>query len=90
MIGIDPSGKSTEAIITEDEYSQRLESVMSTYIDSALPVLNRWDASSSGWMVRTFVIGVGINAEAGVGSVKVGAFPRFRLAFTNSKDPTLP
>jgi hypothetical protein len=95
VIGVDENGNPTEVMIGEADYSERLEQLMSSYIDSTLPVLNRSVASPkepspSDWMIRTVTLGVGINAEIGVGSAKVGAFPRFRLIFTNSKDPTVP
>ena len=42
------------------------------------------------WMLRTAVIGLGVNTEVGIGPFKVAALPKFRVAFTNSTDPSLP
>ena len=89
MIGIDANGNPAQAFAPESEYSKRLIAVASSVQDSTLPVLNQLEGHSA-WILRNISIGIGVNAEIGIGPFKIGAFPRFRMVFTNSSEPSLP
>ena len=90
VIGVDQNGNPTQVMVSEKDYTDRLTTLISSVQDSALPVLNRREVHKP-WMLRTLVFGIGVNAEVGVGPlIKVGAYPRTRLVFSNSTDPTLP
>ncbi len=90
MISYDQDGNAVQVMVSEGEYSEHVTQMISSVQDSAAPVLSK-TASSPSWMLRTIVVGTGVNMEIGVDPiVKVGVYPRFRMVFSNSTDPTLP
>src|SRR4051812_4624307 len=89
VIGFNEKGEPAQILILEKEYTKRFTALTQSVQDSAVPVLDKHE-SRSAWMLRTLSFGIGMNAEIGIGPFKVGAFPRMRLIFTNSSEPTLP
>ena len=89
VIGLDSRGVAAQVFVPKSEYVKRMMAYTSSVQDSLLPVLNRHDPGSE-WALRTVIFGAGVNAEVGIGPFRVGAFPRFRMIFSNSKDPSLP
>lgn len=90
VIGYDKNGQLEQVMVPEKEFSARLQTLVTTSNDSVLPVLSKSDKDDGGWMIRTFAMGVGINASVGIGAWTVGAVPKSRMIFTNSSSPTLP
>lgn len=89
LVGLDEKDNPAEAVLSRKDYADKVGKALATVQESSVPVLESRNASS-GFMLRTLVIGIGVSAEAGIGPFKVGAVPRFRVAFTNSSDPSLP
>jgi hypothetical protein len=90
VVGMDDAGEVLEATVPVPKYVERLRGAVGSVRESTLPVLAR-HAGGPGWRLRTMVVGLGVNAEIGIGPIlKVGATPRFRLAFSNSTDPVMP
>lgn len=90
ILGLDDAGNPVEVKLTAQEYAERLQASMLTVQDSTAAALAS-RAPTPGWMLRTAIVGVGVGVEVGVGPIwKIKAIPRFRLAFSNSKDPVLP
>ncbi len=89
LLGLDDNKNPIEVLVSKPEYSRRIGLALTAAQDSAIPALNR-RTFGGGWGLRTLVLGIGVSAEVGLGPFKVGAVPRFRVAFTNSTDPSLP
>jgi hypothetical protein len=90
VLGIDENGTQFEERVSPTELADRLKATM-TALQGAMASALANQGASSGWMLRTAVAGVGASAEVGVGPVlKLKAVPRFRMVFSNSKDPALP
>jgi hypothetical protein len=88
-IAFDADGNPTQVLVPHKEYSKRLMALTSTVQDTAIPVLTQHEGRAR-WGVRTLSFGIGVNAQIGVGPFSVGAYPRVRLIFSNSTDPTMP
>lgn len=90
LISLDKNGKSIEALITQDEYSQKVAASISAIQNSLLPVLGKREESTSEsatlrgpWLLKRIVVGTGISLEVGVGSVaRLAIFPRFQMIFS--------
>jgi hypothetical protein len=95
LIGQDENGEAIEIPMAKGEYMKRLRTVSASVVDSAIPALAQASsavaAKAPKWMLRTFVVGVGVGLEAGLGPIiKIKAVPRFKLVFADSVDPILP
>lgn len=91
MLGIAEDGSPVEVLVPESTYKEKLTQAVISLQDSSLNALQSKNTASSGWMLRTAVVGLGVKIELGLGPiVKFGILPRFRLAFTNSKEPSVP
>lgn len=96
MIGLDSQGQSVQLWVSEAEYTEKINRTVTNVQDSITPTLARIEststrAQSSPWMLRTLLVGTGVNMEIGVDPiVKVGVFPRFRMVFSNSTEPPMP
>lgn len=88
-LGFDDKGQAQQVIVPASEYQGRFQALVTHFTDSALPVLEAQEQNNQ-FSVRTFVLGIGVNAEIGVGSLKVGAFPKVRLIYSNSQKPSYP
>ncbi|MBI3543662.1 MAG: hypothetical protein HY075_10360 [Deltaproteobacteria bacterium] len=89
LVGLDDNGNPTQVIIGKKDYSKNLGLAVNAVQDSAIPAVSR-RSQSQPWLLRTIVLGLGVNTEIGIGAYKVGALPKFRVALSNSTDPTLP
>lgn len=90
MLGIDKDGSPVEVMISEEKYKDNLKLGIASVIKSGLPVLEKKVESGKGWMLRSAVIGLGVNLEVGFGKLKYGFLPRFRVGFSNAKEPSIP
>jgi len=91
MVGIAEDGSPIEVLVPVSSYQQKLTQAVVSVQQSTLPVLEQKTQSSMGWMLRTAVVGLGVKLEVGLGPlVKFGILPRFRLAFTNNREPSVP
>lgn len=89
ILELDENGNPTQKLAPKEEYSRRFEALAKSVHDSALPVLVDHDQNHKA-RLRTLVIGVGAEADVGIGPFKIGAYPRFRMLFCNSRDITVP
>ncbi|MBI3556952.1 MAG: hypothetical protein HY074_11870 [Deltaproteobacteria bacterium] len=89
LIGLDDDKNPVEVLVSKADYAKRMGTAVTAVQDSALPALNR-RALGGDWLLRTLVVGIGVNAEIGIGPYKASALPKFRVVFSNSTDPTLP
>ena len=91
MVGQADDGSTIEVAIPESEYSERLKGAISGVEKSTLVALSRKSEESKPWMLRSVVVGLGLNMEVKLGPlIKFGALPRFRLGFSNAKEPSIP
>lgn len=90
VITQDANGKPTVVEVSAKEYSLRYKSTVSTMNDSLMEALNFSAYKNQKWHLRTISVGIAVNMEFGVGTMKVGAVPKSRLIFTNSTNPSLP
>ncbi len=90
VVTLDESGIPVESSVSHEEYASAFQTTLGAVHDSVMKALSR-QHSSSKWRLSTVVVGVGVGASVGLGSViNLKAAPRFRVAFSNSKDPVLP
>jgi hypothetical protein len=90
MVGLDDDGNVVELKMNGKDYTEQLGAVVTAMHDSASEALMA-RSTRKGWSLRTFVLGVGVGFEVGLGPIiKMKATPKFRLAFTNQKEPALP
>lgn len=93
-IAFDSQGNPTQVMLPEKEVQKRMGASLSVVADSALTAFQESDRSHFAHreplLLRTVAVGVGVQAEIGLGPYKIGATPHFRLMFTNSKEPPLP
>lgn len=89
VIGLDKDGNPAQILVPKDEYKNRLQAVTESLNDSTLLVLSRKEQSGK-WKLTTLVVGFGVNTQIGIGPFQVGAFPRMRLVYSCSENPTLP
>lgn len=96
-IGHGEQAQFAQAFIPAEEYPTRLTAATHAAQESTLQHLEKEEHSafenedqSPGWYLRTVSVGVGCNATIGIGPIQVGAFPEFRMIFTNSSLPYMP
>ncbi len=90
MVGIDKNGTEIEILVPKSKYQENLKKAVFAVQASALPILQKKSEKSSGWLLRTAVFGLGVNPEVGIGELKWGFLPRFRIGFSNAKEPSVP
>jgi hypothetical protein len=89
MVGLDKSGKATEAFLNESKYTEHMTEALITIEESVLPELAK-TRDGGEWKLRTAVVGFGVKAETGIGPFKVAFKPRMRAAFANGTKPPIP
>lgn len=102
IMSYDKDGNPTQVMVAEGEYSGQVTEMISATQDSAAPIFSRQNRAMTeglsrdsvtmpAWMLRTVIVGTGVSMEIGVDPIwKVGVYPRFRMVFSNSIDPTIP
>ncbi len=91
MLGQTADGKVVEAAIPEGLYTKRLQGAIHHVEASTLKALSTKKEESKHFMLRSVVVGLGVNMEIKAGPViKFGALPRFRVGFSNAKEPSIP
>lgn len=93
VIGLDKNGNPGHVAVPESEYVERTTQVAEAFQDSALLALEKGSSDSQDepqWMLRTLVVGVGVNMDIGVNDLTVGVAPRFRMVFTNGTNTPIP
>ena len=90
MVGLDKDGVPVEVVVPDAEYKSNLKKAIASVQTSALPVLQKKSEIYTGWMLRSAVFGLGVNIELGLGEIKFGILPRFRIGFSNAKEPSIP
>jgi hypothetical protein len=88
IVGLDDEGNEVTYLQSEDAYVARMRAAATAVGESIVPSLESLPAR---WMLRTTVVGIGVGVQVGVGPViQLKATPRFRLVYSNSKDPVIP
>lgn len=90
LVGLNNKGEAVEMEVQEKKYQENLRKAIVGVELSALPTLQKKSESSKGWMLRSAVLGIGVNLEIGLGEAKFGVLPRFRMGFSNAKEPSMP
>lgn len=90
MVGLNDKGESVEVEVQEKKYQENLKKAIIGVELSALPTLYKKSESSKGWILRSAVLGLAVNMEVGLGEAKFGILPRFRVGFSNAKEPSMP
>lgn len=91
MLGQTADGKVIETSVPEGIYTDRLKTAISNVEISTLRALKQRKEDAKPFMLRSVVVGLGVNMELKVGPViRFGALPRFRVGFSNAKEPSIP
>lgn len=91
VVGLREDGAPVESIISESAYTEKLKTALTGVEKSTLQALSKQQDKGKPWLLRSVVVGVGVNAEVMLGPlVKFGVLPRFRLGFSNAKEPSIP
>lgn len=91
LIGQTEDGKFIEVTIPEIEYFERLKTAIHEVEESTMQALVQKTEQSKPFMLRSVVVGLGLNMEIKLGPIiKFGALPRFRVGFSNAKEPSFP
>jgi hypothetical protein len=85
-------GQGSVSYVPASSFQDSLKSALSSIQDSLLPVLETHNTDHSlPWTVQTIGVGLGANAQAGLGPVwSISAAPRVRLVFTRGLNPIYP
>lgn len=90
MIGLNEDNQPIQYFIKSDKYQKEVAEMISSVQETTLPILYKRNPTQ-GWNVRTVIVGMGVDFEAGIPFVfKVGIIPYFSMAFSNAVDPILP
>lgn len=90
LVGLDKDGAPIEVVVPKEKYTVNLRKAVFAVETTALPVLQKKQEKKSSWMLRSAVFGLGVNPEVGIGELKFGFLPRFRIGFSNAKEPSMP
>lgn len=90
MMGLSNTGEPIDVVVSNDVYKENLKKAIAAVEMSSLPTLQKKSESAKGWMLRTAVVGIGVNLEVGIAEIKFGVLPRFRIGFSNAKEPSVP
>jgi hypothetical protein len=91
VIGIDEQGKVVEEFVPEVLFKEKLSTAVQSVQDSTAKAIKKQIQVPGRWMLRSIVVGLGVNMEIKAGPIiKLGALPRFRVAFTNAVEPSVP
>lgn len=91
MLGIAEDGSPIEIFVPESTYQERLTQAVVSLQEATLPILEQKSQTSTDWMLRSVVVGLGVRIDIGLGNlIRFGIIPRFRLAFSNHKEPAIP
>lgn len=90
MVGLNEDGSPIETFVPEMPYKEKLTQGIISVQESTIPILQKRGESKKGWMLRSVIVGLGIQMEIKLGPiVKFGVLPRFRIGFSNSRDPSI-
>jgi hypothetical protein len=91
MVGLDSEGNPVEFTMEKGTYIKNLSDGIRATEAATLNALEKRPSSTSKWTLRTIVVGMGVNLEAGLSKVfKLSAMPKFRVLFSKDKDPVTP
>lgn len=90
MVGLNDEGARVEVLVPSGKYRNNLKKAIVSVESTTLPILQKKSQGVKGWMIRTVVVGLGVATELGLGEVKFGILPRFRVGFSNCKEPSVP
>ena len=90
LVGLDKDGAPVEVVVPKEKYTTDLRKAVFALETTALPILQKKQEKKSPWMMRSAVFGLGVNPEVGIGELKFGFLPRFRIGFSNAKEPSMP
>lgn len=90
MVGLDSNGKQLFVDVSQDVYEKSLANAVQSVEQSVLSTLNQ-HAQAKPWVLQSITVGISASVEFGNELIlKVSAVPRFRLVFSNSKEPVTP
>jgi hypothetical protein len=90
MIGFDSNGNANEFEIPQETYEKNLALAVQSVRQSTLSALNAQRQTQT-WLLQSVTVGISADIEVGNELIfKVTAVPRFRLVFSNSKEPLTP
>jgi len=99
IIGLDQEGQAVTKWVPKKIWNDHLLGSLNAVQDSLRPSLLRLDENAyiknnesfKAWELRTIAIGVGLNAQFGLGPLfSVTLSPKFKLIFSNSRNPVYP
>lgn len=83
-------GRASELNFSREQYSGKMERVMSSVSGSVLPALES-HGDRGDWKLRAVLVGLGVSFEAGLGPILgVAAKSKFELVFTRVGDSYAP
>lgn len=90
LIGLNRDGKQVSVSVSQSDFEKQMKEIATSVHESAMPALLQHSRGHY-WMLRTLVIGVGLQLDAGLGPIlSITTKPRFRLVYTNSSAPFFP
>lgn len=92
MVGLDEQNQPLTVEVPRAKFVGNLTSAVKDVNGAAIQAITARSEKEGGkWLLRSVVVGVGVNAEAGVGPIlRVGVLPRFRLGFSYAREPSFP
>lgn len=90
MVGLDKDGFPVEILMPQKRYRENLKQAIILIQTSGLSALQKKSENASGWMLRSAVFGIGVSAEVKLSKLKLALLPRFRIGFSNAKEPSVP
>ncbi len=90
VVGLLSDGSEVADEVPRQVYTDNLKKALVNVEQSTMQALAKKSDQKKKWMLRTVIIGIGINMEVKLGPIwKMGVLPRFRVIFSNAKDPAV-
>ena len=94
IVGMDKNHQAFVKFIPIKNFKSNIRTIAGSIHDSVLVALKNHNdeaANSPSWELQTIGVGVGVNAQIGLGPIwSVNITPRLRLIYSNSTNPVYP
>ena len=90
MVGYNTFGVPSRIFVKQQRYQEELTRAITAVDASVRPVLLKQSEKEKEWKLRTIMLGFGVKAQGGIGSLTGSISPRIRVAFSNGQKPPVP
>ena len=87
LLGLSDKDNAVQSLVDEDRYQEKLVRGILHVEDSVLDAAERTAGHEKKWQLQLIAVGVGLNADVGVGPFRLGVTPGVRAFFTNTPTP---